>query len=519
MTSPSPRRNAKPLQWLLVLAAMGGTAWFLSTRSSAKPVTSKSQQSDPVNVTYSLPVVKKIVEWDDFIGRLEAIDSVDVRSRVSGYLTSTHFEDGQLIKAGDLLAVVDQRPFIAEVARTRGDLAEADGKLQQAKAAILQANAESDRAVSHQELTKKQLERNRTLRVQGAVSQEDLDVAEAAALAADADRQVAQSKIAAANSNLIAAEAAVEVARANLQLADLNLSFTEVRAPIDGRISRRYVTEGNMISGGSSESTLLTNIVSLNPIHCYFDADERKYLDYMRMDKDGERKSSREARNPVFLSLADDKDIYPYKGHMDFVDNRIDRSTGTIRGRAIISNDSLALTPGMFARVRLPGSAPHNCILIPDKAVGTDQNEKFVLIVQDHKVERRLVQLGPISHGLRIVRSGLEGNEQIIVSGLQKVKTGSLVNAVEEVVKVSEQALPDDYQPIPLEQSLTPKRRPAGNVFLPVPATAIPVASQPSVASQPIVASQSTGASQPIDATSAQPIVSQSPATTTLPTN
>lgn len=467
MTSTGSRRSTKPLFWFAVLAATGGTAWFLSTQSSAKPVANASKPAQIPTVTYSVPIVKKIVEWDDFVGRFEAIDSVDVHARVSGYLASTHFEDGQLVNAGELLAVIDQRPFQAEVARTRGDFAAAQGRLEQAKAAILQANAEASRAKSQQELTKKQLERNRTLHAQKAVSQEDLDVAEAAAQAADAEVEVSHSKISSAQSNLIAAEAAVEVAKANLQLAELDLKFTEIRAPIDGRISRRFVTEGNMVSGGASGATLLTNIVSLNPIHCYFDADERKYLDYTRQAREGLRASSRDARNPVFISLSDDKENYMYRGHMDFVDNRIDNDTGTIRGRAIIANDSFALTPGMFARVRLPGSPPHDCVLIPDKAVGTDQNEKFVLIVHEGKVERRLVKLGPISHGLRIVRSGLEGNEKVIISGLQRVRPGSEVETKEEVIELLAEALPDTYEPVPIEQALTPKRRPAGNVYLP----------------------------------------------------
>ncbi len=473
MNSQSSQRTSMPWLWLLAIGLFAVGAWYVLNRPSAKPTASNSltegtkDQPTPPKVVVGIPLKMKIVVWDEFVARLEAIDSVDVRARVSGYLASTHFKEGQDVTAGELLAVIDRRPFVAEMKRIDGDLSEAQGKRAQAEAAVVQAKAEADRAAAHRDLTRKQLERNQSLRRQNAISQEDFDVAEAASFEAVADVSVAQSKIESANANLVAAKAAEEVAQANLEIARLNLTFTEIRAPISGRISRRFVTEGNMISGGSSESTLLTNIVSLDPIHCYFDADEKTYLKYMQLNREGKRPSSREVRNPVYVALANDKNAFPYEGHMDFVDNRVDRQTGTIRGRAILPNEERNLTPGMFARLLLPGSPPQETLLIPDKAVGTDQTEKFVFVVNEkNEVEKRFVQIGPISHGLRVVQSGLDGSERVITSGMQRAKEKELVSFDElEAIVASKSSYPEKYEPF--EKDLTPPRRTAANVRMP----------------------------------------------------
>lgn len=287
-------------------------------------------------------------------------------------------------------------------------------------------------------------------------------------LQSEADVVVAQSKIESAQSAIAAARAEVTVAEANLQLAELNLQYTEIRAPIDGRISYRVVTEGNLISGGTGDATLITTIVSLDPIHCYFDADEQTYLKYLKLAREGKRPTSREVSNPVYLALADERGNYPHQGHMDFVDNRLDDNTGTIRGRAVLPNPDLQLTPGMFARVRLPGSSPYEAILIPDQAIGTDQAQRYVLVVDQQNLVRRVeVTLGPISHGLRIIRSGLSGQERVIISGLQRARPGNEVNPTFSSVEIGSEALPNEYQPIPKEQWLTPPRRAAANVEIP----------------------------------------------------
>ena len=419
-------------------------------------------------VTVSVPVVMPIVEWDEFVGRLEPIDTVQVRSRVSGYLASTSFEEGKLVRRGDVIAVIDQRPFLAEVSRSQANLDEVEAKLVQAKAQVTQAMAVAKRGTIRKELTKKQLDRNLLLAKENATALQDLEVSEAEFAEAEADLLVANSLVESAQSAVVSSEASVGIGRAELQLAELNLTYTEIRAPIDGRISSRYVTEGNLVSGGTNDSTLITTIVSLNPIHCYFDADERTFLKYMQLSRDGKRPNSREVRNPIFLALANEQEGYPHRGYIDFVDNRMNESTATIRGRAILPNDDLILTPGLFARVRLPGSQRYEATLIPDKAIGTDQSEKFVLTVDDtDKVVRKAVALGPMSHGLRIIRSGLSKEDRIVISGQQRARPGMEVLVTTETVTPGPEVLPDDYQPVSPDELLSTKRISAGNVSVP----------------------------------------------------
>ncbi|HUP77405.1 MAG TPA: efflux RND transporter periplasmic adaptor subunit, partial [Pirellula sp.] len=364
--------------------------------------------------------------------------------------------------------------FLAEVSRGEANLMGAQALQVQANAAVAQAVAEKERTVIHRDLAKKQLARNEFLRKQNANALQDFETVEAEYAQSEADIGVSKSKVDAAESTIVSAQAAVSIAQANLELAKLNLQYTEIRAPIHGRISSRYVTEGNLVSGGSNDATLLTTIVSLNPIHCYFDADEKTYLKYMQLARDGKRPSSREVRNPFYLALANEQEGFPHLGHMDFVENRMDEQTGTMRGRAIFPNEKLELTPGLFARARLPGGPRYNAILIPDKAIGTDQAEKFVLTVdENNKIVRNLVTLGPLSHGLRIVRSGLVGSERVVLVGMQRARPGMEVTVSEEIVQPGIEVLPDDYEPVPEDQWLIPKRDAAGNVNIPMkPASA-----------------------------------------------
>jgi multidrug efflux system membrane fusion protein len=417
------------------------------------------------NVVVAHPVVMPIVEWDEFVGRLEPVNTVQVRSRVSGYLASTHFDEGQIVQRGAVIAVVDQRPFLAEVRRVRAMLTEAEAKLAQAKSLVSQSQADAKRAAIQLDLTKKYLDRNRLLLNQNASALQDFELSEADFAKAEAEVMAAKSRIDSALSAVVAAEASINVERANVEVAELNLSYTEIRAPIEGRISRRYVTEGNLVSGGSNDSTLLTTIVSLNPIHCYFDADEQTFLKYSQLSLSGKRPNSREVRNPVYVALSNEHGGFPHQGYVDFVDNRMDDATGTIRGRAILRNDDLALTPGLFARLRLPGSARYEAILIPDKAIGTDQAEKFVLTLsEEKKVVRKAVTLGSMSHGLRIIRSGLTGSEHVIISGQQRARPGMDVLATTEVVTPDAESLPDDIQPVSPEKLLSTQGVTAGNV-------------------------------------------------------
>ncbi|MCC6509351.1 MAG: efflux RND transporter periplasmic adaptor subunit [Pirellulaceae bacterium] len=438
---------------------------------SAIPTKPKEPKDKPKPVVdVAPPLVMSIVEWDEFVGRLEPVETVEVRSRVSGFLAKTSFEEGQIVHRQDVIAEIDQRPFLSEVSRSRANLVEAEAKLAQAQALVSQAQAEAKRAAIHRGLAKKQLDRNSVLIKQKATALQDFEVSEAEFAQSEAEVVVSNSRIESAQSAVVAAQATVNIAQANLELSELNLTYTDIRAPIDGRISHRYVTEGNLVSGGTNDSTLLTTIVSLHPIHCYFDVDEQTFLKYTQLSRDGQGPSNRQVYNPVYLALSNEHDGFPHQGYIDFVDNRMDDRTGTIRGRAILSNENLKLTPGLFARVRLPGSPKYEALLIPDKAIGTDQAEKFVLTVDsNNKVVSKFVTLGPMSHGLRIIRSGLGRDDRVVLSGQQRARKDMEVTVKPAKVSPGKAILPDDYQPVPAEKLFSTKREMAGNVSIPVP--------------------------------------------------
>lgn len=339
----------------------------------------------PPTVTVAQPVVKRIVEWDEYTGRFVAKQRVEVRARVSGYLDSVHFTEGQLIDAGHLLFVLDQRPFLAQVERARAELG---------------------RARTQHKLAQLEFERGRRLEKSRAMSRETLE-----------ERRAERDS----------AEAQVEAAQAVLRAAELDLGFTEVRAPMKGRVSDIRVDVGNVISGGTAESTLLTTIVLLDPIELEIEASESEFMRYMRLDSEGRRRSSRDVENPVEARLIDEEG-WPHKGRMTFVDNELDPVTGTMLGRATFPNPDHVLLPGMFARARLYGEGEHDAVLIPDAAVVTDQATKLVMVVKpDNMVEARPVVLGGLYDGLRIVREGLTAGDRIIVNGVQRARAGQPV--------------------------------------------------------------------------------------------
>jgi RND family efflux transporter MFP subunit len=381
----------------LSLLVVGG----VGLAGCGKPTTPPAAVKPVVFVTPAIG--KKIVEWDEYTGRLAAIDKVDVAARVSGTLESVHFTDGQFVKAGDLLFVIDPRPYEAKFERAGGDLQQADAKLKLA-----------------------QLNDKRTVKLA-------------------ADKVIAQEEIDSRRNELLQAQAAYQSAQADYDEAKLNLSFTRVTAPISGRISRKLVTEGNLITGSdASNPTLLTTIVSLDPIYCYFEADERAYLKYQRLAREGKRPSSRTTANPVELQLADE-DTFSHKGKMNFVENALDEQTSTIQGRAVFPNADLQLTPGMFARVRLAGSGEYEAVLVPDQAIITDQSNKFVNVVKpDGTVDYRKVTLGPIYEGLRVIREGLETGEKVVTRGLQRVRPGATVDARPDETKGDGSVPPSD---------------------------------------------------------------------------
>ena len=340
-----------------------------------------TQQMPAAQVSVAEVIEQPINEWDEFTGRLEAPESVDVRPRVSGFIDRVAFDEGSLVKKGDLLFQIDPRPFEAEVKRL--------------EAQLQQARASQARTVS-------EARRGERLRKSNAISAE----------LADARSSAAQE-----------AQAAVAGIQAELDNARLNLSFTRVTAPIDGRVSRAEITEGNLVNAGQS---LLTTLVSTDMVYAYFDVDERVFLKYVELARQAGGQT-RDA-SPVYLGLSSEEG-HPHLGELDFLDNQVNPQTGTIRGRAVFDNRDGHFTPGLYARLKLVGSSQYAAALIKDEAVGTDLGKKFVLVLdKDNAVQYRAIELGPKLEGLRIVRSGLAKGEKIVVNGLQRAFPGSTVD-------------------------------------------------------------------------------------------
>ncbi|MDF1812402.1 MAG: efflux RND transporter periplasmic adaptor subunit [Verrucomicrobiales bacterium] len=342
-------------------------------------------------VTVGRAIARDLTEWDEYVGRLVAIDDVELRARVSGYLEKTHFKDGQMVEVGDLLFTIDPRPYQAQVDRAVAQRAQA-----QASLALAETN----------------LTRAESLLKTNAISSEEVDIRRSSKLAATAEVQAAEAELAAVS---------------------LDLEFTQITAPVAGRISRDLVTPGNLVSGGSGGATLLTTIRSVDPIHCYFEADESAYLKYLRLDLEGKRSSSREGTaNPVELALADEKG-FPHKGVMDFVENALDRNTATIQGRAIFANPDRTLTPGLFTRVRLQGSVLKGAVQIPDRAISRDQSRNFVWVLDENNTAiRHNIEPGPLIDGLRVVHSGISAGDRVVINGLQRIRPGTTVIPTEE---------------------------------------------------------------------------------------
>jgi multidrug efflux system membrane fusion protein len=339
----------------------------------------------PPAVTVAMPTARTVTDWDEFVGRFEAIQQVQIRARVGGFVNSVEFKDGTFVKTGDLLYVIDPRPYEASLLQARGQFADAKAKL---------------------ELAERELARATELVRTNAVSE------------AVVDQRKQQSE---------AAQAAVLQAEGVMKRAELDVSFTKVIAPIDGRVSRHLVSVGNLVQGADGSSTVLTSIVSMDPIHIYFDMDEATYLKNNRLWHEGRRPSSRDTANPVHITLSGEAKP-SREGAMDFVDNRLDVATGTLRGRAIVPNKDLSILPGQFARIKVTGSAPYEALLLPDTAITNDQSRKVVFVVgKDDLVEMRPVTLGPLDDGLRVVRDGLKKDDRVVVDGLQRARVGAKV--------------------------------------------------------------------------------------------
>ena len=345
-------------------------------------------------VTVAPAIERVVADWDEFTGHFEAVNSVEVRPRVGGFLQRVGFVEGAIVHQGDVLFVIDQRPYEAEVSRAEAVLAQARTRNQL-------AGMEVERA---QKLVNSQ-----------AISREELDARTSGRAEGDA--------------GVRAAEAAVRVAR-------LNLEWTVVRAPISGRVGRAEITPGNVVQAGAPTPTLLTTIVSIDPIYVYFDTDEQAYLKYMGAQATGPK------GRQVLIGLANETG-FPHDGRLNFVDNRVDGASGTISARAMLSNPNGLFTPGLFARVRLLGSQRHQAILVQDQAIGTDQDRKFVLVLKsDNSVEYRPVVTGRVVDGLRTVESGLKAGERVVINGLMRVRPGMKVAATNASMVVAESAAP-----------------------------------------------------------------------------
>jgi multidrug efflux system membrane fusion protein len=365
-------------RWLIVSL---GIALGLLAAACAQPA-AQAPEAPPPKVTAAAVDTREITEWDEFTGRLEAVDSVAIRPRVSGLIAAVRFQEGALVRRGQLLFQIDDRPFQAQVDRLTAELASAKATVQR---------------------TQSEMTRAERLAGQNAMSQEERE--RRASAAQEASAQVA----------------AVEAA---LRAAQLDLEFTRVISPIDGRVGRAIVTEGNLVSTGPGEATLLTTVVSVDPIYASFDADEQTFLRYNQLAREGKRASARQTGLPIRMALGNE-DGFSHKGKMNFLDNQVDPSTGTIRGRAVFRNADGNLTPGLFVRLRLVGSAAYRAVLIQDRAVGTDLDKRFVYVVDGERTIRyRPVTLGPLVDGLRVVRTGLTEGDVVVVNGLQRVRPG-----------------------------------------------------------------------------------------------
>jgi RND family efflux transporter MFP subunit len=362
---------------------------LLLTAAGCKKTAAPQQAPLPVNVVSVIE--KEVNEWDEFTGRLEAVESVEIRPRVSGYITEIHFEAGAIIKKGDLLYVIDPRPYQADFDR---------------------ATAEFDRMQAQLKLAQIELDRAKDLRAKNTIS------------ASEFDQKAATYQ---------GSEAAARSAEAAKNSAALNLEFTQIKSPIDGRVSDARITLGNLVQPGAGPESVLTTVVSVDPIYAKVDADENAILKYVKLSEEGKRVSARTAKIPAFVELGNETD-FPHEGYIDFVDNRLEPGTGTVRARAVLKNWNPALiTPGFFVRVRVAGATPYRAALIADKVISSQQGLKYAFVVKpDNTIERRTLETGTIFEGKRIVKSGLKDGEKVVSTRLQLVQPGMSVKPIEE---------------------------------------------------------------------------------------
>jgi multidrug efflux system membrane fusion protein len=379
------------------IAGTIGIAIVISIVSNGCKKAQSPAPPPPATVTVARPIEREVIEWDDYTGHLEAVETVEVRARVSGFIESVSFLEGSIVKKGDLLLTIDPALFKADFDRAKAQVAQAESQVSRAQGEFKRA----EQAVASK-----------------AISQEEYETRKF---------------------QLLSAQAALTAAQAAAETARLNLDYTKVVAPIAGRTSRAYVTAGNLINGGSGQTTVLTTITSIDPMYAYVDVDEQSVLKYQRLAQEKKRVSARESKIPIFMRLSSETG-FPHEGLVDFVDNRVDPQTGNLRARGVFSNPPPGyLTPGFFVRVRIPGSGRYKTLLIPDLSIGTDQDQRFVLIVGgDNTVERRVVKLGALFGRYRSVEEGLHPDDRVIINGTQRARPGAKVNPQETQLNVDE---------------------------------------------------------------------------------
>ncbi len=376
-------------RWLLILLPWSATLVGCNGTSATPPPAKLPE------VLVSQPISKSVTEYEEFTGLTQALHTIEVRARVSGYLANVYFKEGEEVKEGDPLFEIDPRPYAAELARAKANVAQSE---------------------AHRERLRNDYQRALRLYQTGAMGREDYDKAKG---------------------DLAEAVAAVGVAKAQQETAELNLGFTKVRAKISGRISRRLIDPWNMVK---ADETPLTTIVSLDPIYAYFDVDETTVLRLGHLVREGKIKPLRQANLPILLGLGDEEG-FPHPGKIDFIDNQIDANTGTLRMRGVFPNPKRLLTPGLFIRIQFPIGAPHAALLVSEQALGRDQAQKFVYVINEHdQVEYRRVTVGRLYDGLREITDGLKPGERIVVSGLQRIR----------VNKNRQDALQADVEPKPV---------------------------------------------------------------------
>jgi len=374
-------------------AGVGLSLIFL-TGSGCKKASVTQQPALPVNVVTAIE--KEVNEWDEFTGRLEAVEFVEIRPRVSGYITEIRFNAGAIVKKGDLLYVIDPRPYQADFDRAAAEVERMDAQLK---------------------LAQIELNRAKELRDKNTISASEFD------------------QKAATYQGSAAAKSSAEAAKNS---AALNLEFTQIKSPIDGRVSDARITLGNLVQPGAGPESVLTTVISVDPIYAKVDADENAVLKYVKLSEEGKRVSARTAKIPAFVELGNEKD-FPHEGYIDFVDNRLDPGTGTIRARVVLKNwNPNFITPGFFARVRVAGATPYRAALIDDKVISSQQGLKYAFVVKpDNTVERRTLETGPLFEGKRIVKRGLKDGEKVVSTRLQLLQAGMSVTPVPEPTSAS----------------------------------------------------------------------------------